>query len=392
MRTKYTNLRADHELESDLFTQEREDLLCLLESEGIDNLASLDSLLEQEFPEVHLRSSVRKINPLVLKTLVVLQIELSLSLRKCVLALVLVGNNMFNQKWRPSGKEFYTNNRIMKFCLPSMQNTDESKVDHNSAPSISYIKSSVENILEPMALKNIFEIVKNDEKSTISLDHYTEHRYKFQTQNLTTYMETDSGKQAVNYMSLGLSNVYNTDATSSCNELKKILNLRAVLDAESTDSRAKSLQEILCKIKYSATDRTSNIIAAVEMFSEWRNKNCFNVDIDNLVWIHCNAHLIPAFDSGVEKILVSIEERTKMEKSVVKDFIKKIFKVSDSITFTMLRAIFNMVGSSNKNNAWSCAVQFELYMQSLGKSSNFFDPVSARFGKYIEMGLIVAAN
>ena len=58
----------------------------------------------------------------------------------------------------------------------------------------------------------------------------------------------------------------------------------------------------------------------------------------------------------------------------------------------MLRAIFNMVGSSNKNNAWSCAVQFELYMQSLGKSSNFFDPVSARFGKYIEMGLIVAAN
>ena len=30
LRTKYTNLRADHEHESDLFTQEREDLLCLL--------------------------------------------------------------------------------------------------------------------------------------------------------------------------------------------------------------------------------------------------------------------------------------------------------------------------------------------------------------------------
>ena len=82
----------------------------------------------------------------------------------------------------------------MKFCLPSIQNTDESIIDHNSAPSISYIKSSVENILEPMALKSICERVKNDEKSTISLDHYTEHRYKFQTQNLTTYMETDSGK------------------------------------------------------------------------------------------------------------------------------------------------------------------------------------------------------
>ena len=163
LRTKYTNLRADHEHESGLFTHEREDLLCLLEPEGIDNLASLDSLdslLEQEFPEVHLRSSVRKINPLVLKTFVVLRIALSLSLRKCVLALVLVGNNMFNQKWRPSGKEFYTNNRIMKFCLPSMQNTDESKVDHNSAPSISYIKSSVENILEPKALKSICEKVK----------------------------------------------------------------------------------------------------------------------------------------------------------------------------------------------------------------------------------------
>ena len=209
LRAKYANLRADHEYESDLFTQEREDLLCLLEAEGIENLASqdsLDSLLEQEFPEVHLRSSVRKINPLVLKTLVVLRIALSLSLRKCVLA-----------KWRPYGREFYTNNRIMKFCLPSMQNTDESIIGHNSAPSISYIKSSVENILEPMVLKSICERVKNDEKFTISLDHYTEHRYKFQTQNLTTYMETDSGKQTVNYMSLGLSNVYNTDTTSSCN-------------------------------------------------------------------------------------------------------------------------------------------------------------------------------
>ena len=89
-----------------------------------------------------------------------------------------------------------------------------------------------------MALKSICERVKNYEKSTISLDHYTEHRYKFQAQNLTTYMETDSGKQTVNYMSLGLSNVYNTDATSSCNQLKKILNLGAVLNAESTDSRA----------------------------------------------------------------------------------------------------------------------------------------------------------
>ena len=215
LRAKYANLRADHEYESDLFTQEREDLLCLLEAEGIDNLASLDSLdalLEQQFPEVHFRSSIRKIIPLVLKTLVVLRIALSLSL----LVLVLVGNNMFNQKWRPSGREFYTNNRIMKFCLPSMLNTDESIIGHNSAPSISYIKSSVENILEPMALKSICERVKNDEKSTISLDHHTEHRYKFQTQNLTTYMETDSGKQTVNYMSLGLSNVYNTDATSSC--------------------------------------------------------------------------------------------------------------------------------------------------------------------------------
>ena len=171
MRAKYANLRADHEYESDLFTQEREDLLCLLEAEGIDNLASLDSLdslLEQEFPEVHLRSSVHKINPLVLKTLVVLRIALSLSLRKCVLA-----------KWRPSGREFYTNNRIMKFCLPSIQNTDESIIGHNSAPSISYIKCSVENILESMAVKSNCGRVKNDEKSTISLDHYTEHRYKF---------------------------------------------------------------------------------------------------------------------------------------------------------------------------------------------------------------------
>ena len=95
-------------------------------------------------------------------------------------------------------------------------------------------------------------------------------------------------------------------------------------------------------------DGASNMIAAVEMFSERRNKNCFNVDIANLVWIHCNAHLIPAFDSGVEKILVSIEEKAKMEKSVLKDFNKTFFKVSDSITFTMLRAIFNMIGSSKK--------------------------------------------
>ena len=232
------------------------------------------------------------------------------------------------------------------------------------------MKNSIENFIEPAALKSSFELIQDSTSVTLSCDHFTEHRHKFQTQNVICYKkDTETGKKIVKYIALGLCDVFDTSGASTCEKLKQIFRLGAVLTAKSADANALELklQETLGKIKFSITDGASNMINAIELFEQWRKEHCLDMDVGELVWIHCNAHLVPAFDSGIEKILIKVEGMLQIEPHVVKQFNKTFFKVSDSITYTMLRAIFLMVGTSSKNNTWSCMVQFNTFLSQNGK-------------------------
>ena len=77
-----------------------------------------------------------------------------------------------------------------------------------------------------------------------------------------------------------------------------MVQLAAILTAESEDACdiEASLSQILSKVKFSVTDGASNMKNAIEKFGKWRKDITGNNE--ELMWIHCNAHVIPALDSG----------------------------------------------------------------------------------------------
>ena len=148
--------------------------------------------LSSEFPEIHMRESFKKMNSTVMKTLSALRLSVGLSLKNCIVTLVIVGNYCFSQKWKlPKVKNI---NRASgpERCLPpdarsldvgteKLHEQDKNTI-LNTAPGINCLKSFINDILEPAAFSSIFTELKNSEYCTLGADHYAEQRYKFQTQ------------------------------------------------------------------------------------------------------------------------------------------------------------------------------------------------------------------
>ena len=403
-KDKYNKLKDDYDWEMDKNTQETNNLL-----EKMDDESALDSIycnpqvanFDQQVPQLKMREGLRNINPNVLKVLTMLRCGVGISLRNSILALIVTANNMFGQNWKlQRSSEFTGHKRVMRCLAPTNDkqtgSAEKQKIDNYTAPSISYLKSSVDNVIAPAAFASTFEELKSSSSihTTMGVDHFVEHREKKQTQNIQTVTEDpNTGRKTVHYRALGLTNVYDTSGASTFEQLKYIFMYGAVLtsDSEDGDDILKSLREILCKVKFAVTDGASNMIQCVKLFDEWKKDMLGK--ICDIIWIHGNAHVIPAFDSGIEKQLMVIEGLLKIKPHVAKDFNSIFFKTTQSTFLTMLRAIFLMVGESVKNNEWSCKIDFENFLKQLGEPKNrFFNPLSARFGKYIEMGTITAYN
>ena len=64
------------------------------------SIEAIEKDISLDFPEIHMRESFRKINPTIMKTLSALRLSVGLSLRNCIITLVIVGNYCFSQKWR----------------------------------------------------------------------------------------------------------------------------------------------------------------------------------------------------------------------------------------------------------------------------------------------------
>ena len=263
----------------------------------------------------------------------------------------------------------------------------------NTAPGISCLKKFINEILEPAAFSSIFAELKNSEYGTLGIDHFAEQRHKLQTQNVITYSADDIGNKVARYRCLGLSNVYNTSGDHTFHQVERMVQLAAILTAESEDACdiEASLSQILSKVKFSVTDGASNMKNAIEKFGKWRKDITGNNE--ELMWIHCNAHVIPALDSGTENAMMAIENAIEMKQSVCHDFNKAFIKPSESVVFTIFYALFNNVGPSSKSQDWSCKIQYNAFLKYKGeKEYRFFDPQSSRSGKNVEMGMILAYN
>ena len=339
-------------------------------------------------------------NPTIMKTLTALRLSVGLSLRNCIITLVIIGNYCFSQKWklpkikninRASGPErcLPPDARVMARSAAKLLEQDKSIIV-NTVPGISCLKNFINDILEPAAFSSIFSELKNSEYSTLGADHYAEHRHKFQTQNVITYTIDEEGNKRACYRCLGLSNIYDTSGDQTFHQIQRLVQLAAILTAKSEDASdiEASLSEILSKVKFSVTDGASNMKAAMEKFGDWR-KDIITGSSEDLVWIHCNAHFIPALDSA----MMAIEKIVNIKQSVTFDFNKSFIKTSESIIFTIFYALFNNVGPSSKSQDWSCKIQYNAFLKYKGeKEYRFFDPRSSRFGKNVEMGMILAYN
>jgi hypothetical protein len=312
---------------------------------------------------------------------------------------------MFGQNWSlPESKEYKQNARANR-CMPAPLNSNVNdtaqgkryeKITDFTAPAPSYLKKIIETIIEPNSFGSIFAELKdpNTQYSTISTDHYVEHRQKHQTQNLmTSKVDPNSGKAVVGYRCLGLSNVFKTTGEATFNQIKRYFQLGAILSAKSDDAEdiLNSLIAILKKVKFSVTDGASSMKSAMDNFSEWRTEMT-NITGD-FVWIHCNAHVLPALTSATEKSLKAVERMLQLKMYACQEFNKFFFKVSDSVIVTIFTAIFRNVGPSAKNEDYACTTQFHAYLKSINEPLNrFFDPQSSRFGRETEMGMIIAYN
>ena len=209
---------------------------------------------------------------------------------------------------------------------------------------------------------------------------------------MTSTIDPLTGKKIVQYRCLGLTNVIDATGANTCNQLKRNFQLGAILSAKSADAEdiLQSLKEIISKVRYSVTDTAGNMKTAVELFAEWRKDM---TGLDNLIWLHCNAHVLPALDNATEKALMAIEGMLGLKLYACQKFNKVFFKSCQSVITIMLYAIFSNVAPSAKSQDWSCTIVFHNYLTSLGEKINrFFDPQSSRFGKETEMGMIVAYN
>ena len=263
----------------------------------------------------------------------------------------------------------------------------------NTAPGITCLKKFINGILEPAAFSSIFTELKNSEYGTLGIDHYAEQRHKLQTQNIITYSVDDHDNKVARYRCHGLNNVYNTSGDQTFHQVQRMVQLAAILTAKSEDASdiEASLSQILRKVKFSVTDGASNMKNAIEKFGSWRKDITGNDE--ELVWIHCNAHVIPALDSGTESAMMAIKNAIDMKQSVCHNFNKTFIKPSESVVFTIFYALFNNVGPSSKSQDWSCKIQYNAFLKYKGeKEYRFFDPQSSRFGKNVEMGMILAYN
>ena len=326
LKSKYKNLKDDYDSETFKHFEEIEEMRNKTEMEESDEiLETFDNTFNlKKVPQMKMRFGPKKINMDILKILVILRLGLGLSLQKCVMCLVLVGNHTFGQKWTlPKNKEYKQNDRANR-CMPAppgsnaeQETPNEGKsgrykdIDDYTAPAPTFLKKIIETVMEPSALGSIFAELKDPDTqySTIGADHFVEHRQKHQTQGLiTSKLDPKTGKSTVGYRSLGLTNVFKTTANATFEHIKRIFQLGAILTAKSEDADdiLTSLKEILAKVKFSVTDGASNMKGAIDNLSEWHTE--MTGITNDFIWIHCNAHVLPALTGATEKNLKEVVE------------------------------------------------------------------------------------
>ncbi|XP_063692172.1 uncharacterized protein LOC134824289 [Bolinopsis microptera] len=387
-------------------------------SKSYDRSDAADTKLSNQIP---MRSSRKSINPKIDIALSILRHVGLCSLEKCFETLVLLGNHVFDQEWELSSD---VSNKRARQMLPSDStkgNVSESdpgptypnpssstssipakrtmhKITKNTAPTQGYLRKFEANVYTPLALQSVAQELKSPNlvTSTIMYDGASIKKGKVMTVGVVNAVNDPvSSKVTSHYRQLGLMEMVKSDTDSSFKAVTSTLRNAAVLDSDtvSHEDVLSSTKDVFSNIDYIVTDLGGEMKPVSEKVSELK----VSLGHDSRpTYIHCNAHVSPAFDSEIDKELHAIESLLDIKRYVDKGFNSSFFSSSRSCTYTMLHALFSMLGSSlyrQKEQSWSCQKDFtEFLLANKQPQDTFFDPNSSRFGKESEMCFILAFN
>ena len=346
------------------------------------------------FPQLEARFSAKKINPAINLGIILIRQIGRVSLDNTMPLFVAIANNVFGQKWDLGNSVSKSRKRQ---TLPPSNSDSSKKVEKKpitkfTVPSQSMIRSLEKNFLEPAALQSTAAAIKNANVGSLIFDHLSIKRGKAITVGVMTgNIDPETKEKKCQHMTLAVKQVVDTTAPGTFRSVIEVLRLAAAADAASgsADDVQKSFKDLLSKLMFQVTDDASQMRPVCDKLNELIK--LLGID-GEMVFIHCNAHIVPALDTGVTKVLIKIENFLEISDQMVRSFNQSFHKVSNSTIETMVRAIFKFVGDSVKNQSWAMTNEFQTFLDIIAEDGdkNFFkNPDSSKFGLFQEMCFIL---
>lgn len=363
------------------------------EIESAIKKVNFDFDADKDFPKIKVRYSFQKINPCIHLGIILIRQIGRVSLENTMPLFVALANSVFGQNWDLGN---YTPKSRLRHALPPTKNSTEKParkpITENTLPAKSFTRSLEKNILEPAALKSSAEAIKNCDVGSLIFDHLSIKRGKAITVGVMTgNVNPQTKEKKSKHMTLAVKQVVDTTAPGTFRSVIEVLRLAAAAaaDSNSADDVQKSFKQLLSKLKFQVTDDASQMRPVCDKINELIQ--LLGID-GSMIFIHCNAHIVPALDTGVTKVLTDVEKFLQISDQMVKSFNQGFHKVSNSTIHTMVRAIFQFIGDSKKNQAWAMTSDFQTFLDIIAEDGekNFFkDPDSSKFGLCQEMCFIL---
>ena len=335
--------------------------------------------------QIPMRTSRKSINPAISIAIMILRQVGHCSLEKTSQTLVLLGNIVFGQKWVlssdisnkrarqrsmiPEGTSSSASDGTTEQISGDKKKRTMHAITSQTAPTQGFIRKNERTVLTPLALQSVTQELKspNCVDSTLMYDGAKVNRSKVITVGvMNAIKDPESGKVTTHYRQTGIEEMVNSDASSTTRAVTATLRSAAVLDSASTDSDdiRKSMKSMFDKIDHVVTDMGSEMRPVADNISNLKLSLGHEKGVQ---YIHCNAHVSPAFDTAIDKELREIEKMFELKDHISRGFNSSFFNTKSSITCTMLHAIFSMFGTSlyrQKEQSWSCNQDFNSFLEA----------------------------
>ena len=348
----------------------------------------------QEFPQILVRTSIKKINPVVHLGITLIRQIGRVSLENTMPLFLALANSVFGQNWNLGN---FNPKKRLRNTLPPSKNVAEKPakkpITLSTLPAKSFTRSLEKNILEPAALKSSAQAIIDSDVGSLIFDHMSINRGKAITVGVMTgNIDDETDEQESSHHTLSVKQVVDTTAIGTYRSVIEVLRLTATAAAKSgsADDVTDSFKQLLSKLMFQVTDDASQMRPVCEKINELIKLLAIDGEI---IFIHCNAHIVPALDAGVTKVLIDVENFLQINDQVVRKFNQSFHKVSNSTIETMVRAIFQFIGDSVKNCSWAMTSEFQTFLDIVAEDGekNFFkNPDSSKFGLFQEMCFILS--